>query len=272
MSGGPQNVRSEDLAALLNDRHERYNRPAFIPDDPIAIPHRFTAKEDIEVAGLLAATLAWGRRDIILKNCTALLARLADAPHAFVVNATAKEIEAAATGFVHRTFNATDLAHYLRALQRIYRELGGLEAVFSAQMCPTDPDCANALRGYRAAMLSPELNPPARVRKHIHDIDRGSAAKRLCMYLRWMVRRDKRGVDFGLWRGISPAQLVLPLDVHTGRVARALGLLHRKQNDWKAVQEVTAPLRALCPEDPAKYDFAIFGLGVYEGFPGTTTA
>jgi uncharacterized protein (TIGR02757 family) len=256
----PPGEATDSLRALLEDRYLRYNSPAFVPDDPVAIPHRYSQARDQEVAGLLAATLAWGQRPTILRSCLALLARMDDAPHAFVCQASTKELDAL-DGFVHRTFNGTDARSFVLGLRHIYTTHASLEDLWLAA---GGADMAAGLQAFHAAMTTaPGVAP--RSHKHVPDVQKGAAAKRLNMYLRWMVRQDRRGVDLGLWTRLSPAGLLLPLDLHTGRVARALGLLHRPQSDWRAVQEVTAALRLLDPADPVKYDFALFGLGIYEG-------
>ncbi len=247
----------------MNDRYAKYNTPDFIAPDPISIPHQYSKKEDIEISGLLTATIAWGRRDLVLRSANRLLTLMDHTPHEFVLHASERDMNRL-DDFVHRTFNATDARYFIQVLGHIFREHGGLEAVFSAGLRDESSDLYHALAHFREVFLSlPDA--PKRTGKHVSDVTRNASCKRLVMYLRWMIRSDKNGVDFGLWKSISPSQLVLPLDVHTGRVARALGLLHRKQNDWKSVQYVTRLLRELDPDDPAKYDFAIFGLGIYEG-------
>ncbi|MBX3102344.1 MAG: TIGR02757 family protein [Bacteroidetes bacterium] len=253
---------SAEVAELLKDRYLRYNTPAFIEPDPICIPHSYTRREDIEIAGLLAATIAWGQRPTILRNARRLMALMEDAPYDFVMQATEADL-LPLEAFVHRTFNGWDAQSFVKGLRHIYTRHGGLEAVF-ARNTESSTDLMPGLIAYHETMLAaPGFIP--RTRKHVPDVRRGAAAKRLNMYLRWMVRRDSRGVDFGLWNSISPARLLLPLDLHTGRVARALGLLSRNQDDWRAVQALTGTLRTLDPQDPVKYDFALFGLGVYEG-------
>jgi uncharacterized protein (TIGR02757 family) len=237
---------------------KKYNAPSFIPSDPVSIPHRFRGKEEREISGFLAATLAWGRRDIILKSCDRLLRLMEDAPYDFVMNASAADLKPLNT-FVHRTFNGTDAVAFVKSLQHVYRNHGGLEAIFTP--LPTDePDTGAHITRARGIFF--ELKHPTRTEKHFADPSRGSAAKRINMFLRWMVRRDENGVDFGIWKSISPAQLICPLDVHSGRVARKLGLLTHKQNNWKGAVELTANLRELDTEDPVRFDYVLFGLGV----------
>jgi len=248
------------LYALLESRHDRYNIPDFVPDDPIGIPHRFSRKEDIEIAGFFAALLAWGKRALIIRSTDRLMALMGEAPHDFVMAATAHD-RATLDAFVHRTFNGADAGGLVLALRHAYTHAGGLEGIFSAGISPSDADVFGGIVHARGILLAAE-GVHARTAKHLADPAAGSSAKRLNMYLRWMVRHDRRGVDFGLWTGIRPDQLLLPLDVHTGNVARSLGLLTRTQNDWRAVQELTAALRAFDPQDPVKYDFALFGMGV----------
>ncbi len=248
-----------DVKAWLDEAVLRYNTPAFIAADPISIPHLFTKREDIEIAGFLTATLAWGQRPTILANARRLMALMDDDPHAFVCGATARDLKRF-EGFVHRTFNGADCIFFMRALHNIYTRLGGMEAVISEAISEADADVTTGLIALRDAFFSCAGAQP-RTHKHFSDVTRGAAAKRLNMFLRWMVRRDCSGVDFGLWRGIHPRQLLCPLDLHTGNVARALGLLYRPQNDLKAVQELTAALRLLDAADPIRYDIALFGLG-----------
>ncbi len=249
----------KEIKQLLDEKAEQYNCISFIENDPILIPHKFTRKEDIEVSGLLTATIAWGKRKSIIANATRLMELMDDAPYEFVVNASAKDLKRV-HGFVHRTFNGTDCEFFLTALRTVYKRHGGLETVFSKGLSPSDPNVCNAIVNFRKVFL--QTKHMTRSEKHISDPSANSSAKRLCMYLRWMVRKDKKGVDFGIWTKISPSQLCLPLDVHTGNVSRLLGLLSRKQNDWKAVIEVTENLKQFDAVDPVKYDFALFGIGV----------
>ena len=256
-----------DLRDFLLEKAALYERPDFIPDDPIAVPHRFSDKADIELAGFIAATLAWGQRKTILASAGAFMDRLDGAPGDFMKHATADDIRTAAKGFVHRTFQPCDAELFLHALQALTHAYGGMESAFvpdgtnhNAEACLTAFHVrffeAAAQRGYVAD----------RTRKHVATPARGSAAKRLNMFLRWMVRPSRRGVDFGIWNQIAPSQLMVPLDVHTGNVGRKLGLLDRKQNDWKAVELLTAALRQVDPDDPVRLDFALFGLGAIEQF------
>lgn len=251
-----------DLKALLDLAHDRYNQPAFISEDPIQIPHSFEKKEDIEISGFLAALIAWGRRPMIIRNAHRLMELMEHAPHDFVMHASEDEL-ARLEPFVHRTFNGEDAKAMVRSLRMVYREKEGLEGVFSSAIKPEHPDVYQGIVSLHQLMTQPDWFTQ-RTYKHLANPAKGSAAKRLNMYLRWMVRQDKRGVDFGLWKGIRPSQLLCPLDVHTGNVARQLGLLHRKQNDWKAVVELTESLRTFCPEDPVKYDFSLFSIGIHK--------
>lgn len=247
------------IADFLNSKYEHYNTAQFIAPDPISIPHLFSLKEDIEISGLFAATLAWGNRKSILKNAGELVDRMDRRPYDFITGHQKKDLKQF-DKFVHRTFNATDLRFFISGLKHLYQEHGGLEQAFTKG---SSGELKNAIGLFRTRML--EVPHESRSEKHISDPFKKSSAKRLCMYLRWMVRSDKRGVDFGIWKGLSPASLHLPLDVHTGNVSRQLKLLTRTQNDWQAVEEITTQLRKLDPSDPVKYDFALFGLGV-EGF------
>ncbi|MDR2885307.1 MAG: TIGR02757 family protein [Rikenellaceae bacterium] len=249
----------DGLRELLERLHERYNSPEFIAGDPISIPHRYTDPHDIEISGFLAATIAWGNRKAIVRSARRMMEYLDDAPADFVCNATESDL-ARLTGYVHRTFNGGDLQTFVRALQRMEHRHGGLGAFFQNEYARTGSMPA-VLSAFRREFFS--LNHLPRARKHLSSIDKGAACKRLNMYLRWMVRDDGCGVDFGLWPRIPASALYLPLDVHSGNMARALGLLARRQNDWRAVDEVTCALRALDPADPVKYDFALFGAGIY---------
>lgn len=246
----------KELKDFLDEKACFYETPVFVELDPISIPHRFSRKEDIEIAGMLAATISWGNRAAILKSAHVMMDLLDNSPADFVTNATAADI-AQLSRFVYRTFQADDLCGMVRGLQNIYAN-GGLEAIFTPRQGET---VKHGIARYRAAMV-PFLSE--RTYKHLADVERGSAAKRINMFLRWMVRPSQRGVDFGIWKNISPAQLMLPLDVHTGNVGRALGIISRKQNDWRTVEQVTVKLAEFCPSDPVKYDYALFGLGVFE--------
>lgn len=246
------------LHELLEDRYRRYNVPAYIDDDPILLPHLFTNKEDVEIAAFLTASIAWGQRKTIIKNARELMRRMDDSPADFVLNAESSDL-AVVDRFVHRTFQATDCRFFIRALQDIYRQRGGLEEVFTKGYSESNT-VYDALRYFREVFLSTPHEP--RSEKHLSAVAANSAAKRLNMFLRWMVRKDEVGVDFGLWQGIPASALMIPLDVHVGKVGRALGLLDRRQDDWKAVEEITGQLRRFDTTDPAKYDFALFGMGL----------
>jgi len=250
-----------DLRSLLEEKTRLYNCPEFINNDPISIPRSFSSHQDIEISGFLAATIAWGQRTTIVKNGFRLMDIMDNSPYEFVLNAGASDLRRL-SGFVHRTFNGDDALFFIESLRNIYVNHQGLESVFSAGINTGDTDVYNGLCTFREIFLnSPHLQ---RSGKHIANPATGSSAKRINMFLRWMVRNDDKGVDFGLWKSISPSQLCCPLDVHVGNVARKLGLLIRTQNDWKAVMELTANLRQFDASDPIKYDFALFGMGVFE--------
>jgi uncharacterized protein (TIGR02757 family) len=219
----------------------------------------FSLKEDIEIAGFLAATIAWGNRKMIIKNAHRMMELMGNAPYDFVLSHQEKDLKDLES-FVHRTFNGQDFIGFIKGLQHIYQNHNGLEAVFSKQ----NPTIQHTISEFKQLFF--EIPHLVRTEKHISDPLNNSAAKRINMYLRWMVRQDNKGVDLGIWKSISPAALSCPLDVHSGNVARKLGLLHRKQNDAKALAELDNSLRKLDPNDPVKYDFALFGLGVFEGF------
>ena len=254
-------MNKEELKELLDEKYVEYCKSdLFIHTDPIQIPKAFEEKEDIEIAGFLAASLAWGQRPTIIKKCRELMSLMDYAPHDFVMNATEKDYERF-RHFKHRTFNAYDCVYFLRSLANIYRNHGGLECVFTSAY-RRHGDMFKTLEEWRRVFT--ELPAAPRVLRHIADVDKGSAAKRVNMFLRWMVRCDGE-VDFGLWRGIPPSALLIPLDVHTGNTSRQLGLLSRKQNDRRAVAELTDALRAFNAEDPVRYDFSLFGLGAFAG-------
>ena len=249
----------QELYEFLEEKHERYNRPEFIENDPISIPHLFNKKEDIEIAGFLTAVIAWGQRTTIINNAKKLMNLMEGSPYDFIINAQIADL-GTFKNFAHRTFNGIDCVYFIKSLQNIYKNHGGLEAVFNR----SGEDLKTAISGFRSIFF--ELPYPARTLKHISDPAANSAAKRINMFLRWMVRKDNRGVDFGIWDKIRMSRLYCPLDVHSGRVARKLGLLKRRQSDWKAVTELTGKLSEFDPADPVKYDFALFGLGVTERF------
>ncbi len=254
-------MRSKDIHALLDRYADLYNQPTFLADDPIGLPAAFEELQDKEIVAFWVAMLAWGQRKTILQKGLELIELMDGQPYQFVINHQASDLERF-RDWKHRTFNYTDTCYFLRWLQQYYRKHDSLEAAFSQHLCAKDEDITPALVGFHSAFFAlPEA--PHRTRKHLATPASKSRCKRLCMFLRWMVRRDERGVDFGLWTQISPAQLCLPLDVHVERVARELGLLSRKQADWQAVQELTNRLRIFDPKDPARYDFALFGLGVH---------
>ena len=239
----------------------RYERPRFITDDPIAIPHGFDDPRDREMIGLYAALLAWGRRATIMAKLAELCERMRFRPHAFVRDFDPARDAARLDGFKHRTFQPADALHLTRALSALLREHGTLETAFARHLPPDAPHVGPAIQGFSESVMAAVPEIPKRLQKHLARPATGSACKRLAMYLRWMVRPGP--VDFGLWTRIAPKQLVLPLDVHTGRQARALGLLDRKQDDWRAALELTERCRSFDPEDPCRYDFALFGSGAY---------
>lgn len=250
-----------ELKEFLDEKVQRYNHPTFIESDPIQIPHLYTLKEDIEISGFLTATISWGNRKMIIRNSQKLMAKLGNSPYDFVMNHNQNDLEKL-SDFVHRTFNGNDCATFIKSLKHIYQNHAGLEAVFSKNI-QTNTLQQN-ISNFKSIFF--EIKHDYRTQKHVSDPVNNSAAKRINMFLRWMVRNDKAGVDLGIWRTISPAQLSCPLDVHSGNVARKLGLLRRKQNDAKALSELDSNLQALDKNDPVKYDFALFGLGVFEGF------
>jgi uncharacterized protein (TIGR02757 family) len=254
-------LRPDDLKEFLDEKADLYNRPSFIEADPISIPHMFSKKEDIEISGFLSAVIAWGNRKMIVRNGNRMMQLMGNAPFDFVMNAGEDDMESL-NGFVHRTFNSADFKYFIKALRHIYDNYGGMENIFTANQ--TTDSLQPAIHSFYEAFF--ELPHSRNSERHIGDPLKGSASKRINMFLRWMVRDDNRGVDFGLWKSIPPSILSCPLDLHSGNVARKLGILSRKQNDAKAVIELDNVLRTLDREDPVKYDFALFGLGINENF------
>lgn len=243
---------------LLDRKADTYNQPSFIPFDPVSIPHRFTKKADIEIAGFFAAIFAWGNRTTIISKTAELMERMDNAPHQFCLGHGEKDLKKL-LDFKHRTFNATDLLYFVAFLHSHYRRYASLENAFTMH----GHDVEQMLTGFHHYFFSLE-EVPQRTRKHIATPERGSTCKRLNMFLRWMVRKDERGVDFGIWTHIAPSALICPVDLHVARVARKLGILQRKQTDWLAALELTEYLRTLDPKDPVRYDFALFGMGALE--------
>jgi uncharacterized protein (TIGR02757 family) len=251
---------SQEIIDLLEIKSTYYNNNGFIESDPISVPHGFSKKEDIEISGFLTAVLSWGQRRTIIRNANQLMSLMGFEPYDFIMNSD--EIDWKAFGdFRHRTFNGIDCQYFIKSIRNIYQYHGGLESAFGKA---GDANVIHRIIGFRDAFF--ELPGQARTKKHLSNPATGASAKRINMYLRWMVRKDDRGVDFGIWHNISPSGLYCPLDVHSGNVARKLGLLERKQNDWKAVTELTAALRTIDPVDPVRFDFALFGLGAHEKF------
>jgi uncharacterized protein (TIGR02757 family) len=249
-----------ELKQFLDEKYLQYNNPSFIENDPVSIPHRFVSKTDREVAGFLTAAISWGRRDLILRNSKLLMEAMDNSPYEFVRCCRSADLARLST-FVHRTFNGTDCTYFVVGLQNIYAHYKSMEDVIVEGMRVTGSLRAGLSYFRHLFFLLPHEK---RIEKHFADVMTGAAGKRLNMFLRWMVRRDSRGVDFGIWNRISPSELYIPLDLHSGNTARKLGLLTRKCNDWKAVEELTSVLREFDTEDPVKYDFALFGIGVNE--------
>lgn len=255
-------------AGVLKDFLERktaeYNRPSFIAADPVSVPHRFTKMQDIEIAGFFAAIFAWGNRTTIINKCLELMALMDNAPHQFIVQHEEKDRKRF-EAFSHRTFNATDLLYFISFFTYHYRRYASLEDAFAGHAASDAEPIEQALDHFYAYFFSlPDV--PSRTRKHIAAPAKGSGCKRLNMYLRWMVRNDQHGVDFGLWQRLRPADLICPIDLHVARVARKFGLLSRPQADWEAALSLTRQLRVFDPADPVKYDYALFALGVIEKF------
>jgi uncharacterized protein (TIGR02757 family) len=252
----------DNLKEFLEEKVNKYNCVDFIENDPVSIPHQFMIKEDIEIAGFLAATIAWGQRKTIINNANKMVELMGDSPFDFVMNHTNKDLNRL-SDFKHRTFNGEDFKFFIKSLKNIYQNHNGLEAVFAVK---DDNTMLPGIENFRNTFFEIAKEENKRPYKHVSSPLKGSASKRINMFLRWMVRKDKRGVDFGLWKTISPSVLSCPLDVHSGNVARKLELLLRTQNDYKALTELDKSLRGMDNKDPVKYDFALFGLGVFEGF------
>ncbi|MFO7655547.1 MAG: TIGR02757 family protein [Bacteroidales bacterium] len=250
------------LRDFLEEKYQQYNQKSFIETDPVQVPHMFSVAEDIEIAGFLTSAISWGRRTTIISNAIRLMKMMDFSPYEFTLHATEHELKQL-VDFKHRTFNSADITGFLLSLKTIFTEHGSLKLFFEKSYNTTG-NLKETLILFRKVFVNGLMLQ--RTHRHISDISQNSSAKRLNLFIRWMVRNDKKGVDFGIWDKIPTSDLFIPLDVHTGNVARALGLLGRNQNDWKAVEELTANLRAFDPDDPVKYDYALFGLGVFERF------
>ncbi len=251
-----------ELKEFLEEKYLQYNNPSFIPSDPVSIPHRFKTLHDREISGFLTATIAWGRRDLILRSSNILLEAMDNNPYSYIKSAGKEDLNRLSC-FVHRTFNSADCIYFIKGLKHIYSNYNSMEDVILEGMKETGR-LKEGISHFRDIFFADQHE--RRTEKHFANVNRGAAGKRINMFLRWMIRRDNRGVDFGIWNRISPSLLYIPLDLHSGNTARKLGLLARRMNDWKAVEELTAVLREFDPADPVKYDFALFGLGVFEGF------
>ncbi|MEX0636909.1 MAG: TIGR02757 family protein [Ferruginibacter sp.] len=255
---------ASELIVFLNDKVKKYNQPGFIIADPICIPHQFSKKQDIEIAGFFAAIFAWGNRTTIIQKCNELMMRMDNAPHQFCMQHQGRDLKRL-LGFKHRTFTDTDLLYFVSFFHFHYHQYDSLENAFTQWMQPNDENIESALNGFYTYFFSlPDV--PSRTLKHIACPAKKSACKRINMYLRWMVRKDKHGVDFGLWKGIQPSQLVIPLDVHVARVARHFNLIQQQSSDWQTAVELTKVMKSIDPKDPAKFDYALFALGVLERF------
>ncbi|QUY58033.1 TIGR02757 family protein [Chryseobacterium arthrosphaerae] len=250
-------MKFEELRIFLNEKADQYNAPDFIENDPIQIPHRFSVKQDIEIAGFLAATISWGNRKSIIKSAEKMLNIMGNSPYDFILNYSEKDLESLQDKSIHRTFNGQDFSYFIRQFNRIYKENESLENLFEVN--ENEISFLHAIERFRNSFLEAEKH---RSHKHISSPYKNSSAKRIVMFLRWMVRKDKRGVDFGIWENTDQKYLSIPLDVHTGNISRKLGLVSRTQNDWKTVEELDKAIRQFDENDPAKYDFALFGLGV----------
>ena len=257
-------MKEKELIYFLNSKVDLYNQPSFIAADPISVPHSFSKKQDIEIAGLFAAIFAWGNRTTIINKAKELMLLMDNAPYDFCLHHSPADLKSL-EHFKHRTFNTTDLLYFVEFLQMHYQKFNSLEDAFVQKKRLNDITIENYLVSFYEYFFSLD-DVPDRTRKHVSTPAKKSSCKRLSMYLRWMVRNDNKGVDFGIWKKIKPSQLVCPLDLHVARVAKKMGLITRKQTDWETVLQLTHELRTLDPQDPAKYDFALFGLGVMEHY------
>lgn len=251
----------QDLKDFLDEKADFYNNPSFIENDPLQIPHRFSLKQDIEIAGFLTATISWGNRKSIINDAEKMMNFMENSPYYFIKNVSEKDLKPLERTSIHRTFNGEDFAAFILNLKKLYTENDSLESQFLIQ--EKEENFYHALHRFRQNFVGEQSH---RSDKHVSSTYKNSSAKRLIMFLRWMVRNDKKGVDFGIWDNIHPKHLSIPLDVHTGNISRKLELITRKQNDWKTVEEMDSALRKFNAEDPAKYDFALFGLGVSKDF------
>ncbi|MCW3161168.1 TIGR02757 family protein [Chryseobacterium oryctis] len=251
----------EDLRSFLDEKAEQYNHPEFIENDPIQIPHRFSLQQDIEISGFLTATISWGNRKSIIKSAEKMLDIMGNSPYDFVLNHSEKDVKEIQNKSIHRTFNGEDFTYFIKQFNRIYNENKSLEDLFKVN--DSETNFQHAIERFRNNFLQTEKH---RSHKHVSSPYKNSSAKRIIMFLRWMVRKDKHGVDFGIWKNIDQKYLSIPLDVHTGNISRKLELISRTQNDWKTVEELDVAIRKFDDRDPAKYDFALFGLGVTKEF------
>jgi uncharacterized protein (TIGR02757 family) len=255
-------MNQNELKVFLDFKYDHYNRPEFITTDPVSIPHRYSKKEDIEISAFLTAIIAWGYRPGIIKSASKLMTLMHDTPYDFILNTKEKELQQMKT-FVHRTFQNDDLLYFIYALKNIYENHHGLQNVFYSGYKKSN-SIKDSIINFRKIFLEGEHL--IRTEKHVSNPEKNSSCKRINLFLRWMIRNNDRGVDFGIWNNFSPSYLMCPLDIHSGNVSRKLGLLNRKQSDWKAVEELTGNLKMFDPADPVKYDFALFGLGIFEKF------
>lgn len=253
-----------ELKDFLDQKVLEYNQPGFISLDPISIPHAFHKKEDVEITAFFAATLAWGQRKTIINKCKELFNLMGNEPHQFVLHHSEEDLKAL-LAFKHRTFNDIDTLYFVHFFKWFYTNHTSLEEAFTIGWKP-DQDIMQVLLTNFHNFFFQLPDSPNRTKKHVATPLRKAACKRINMFLRWMVRDDDKGVDFGIWKTIQPYQLICPCDLHVDRVGRKLGLITRKQTDWQTATELTAKLREFDHADPVKYDFALFGLGVEEKF------
>ncbi len=254
----------EGTKELLERKYLQFNHIDFIESDPVSIPHWFSLKQDIEISGLFASVFAWGQRKTIIAKTSELLHLMDNSPYDFVLHHSDHDLKNLEK-FKHRTFNSTDTLYFVEFLKQYYQQYDSLENAFLKGMSPEDVHVKKSLSGFYNMFFSLE-NYPQRTKKHISTPDKNSACKRINMYLRWMVRKDDLGVDFGIWSEIKPSQLICPCDVHVERVARRLNLVSRPKADWQMAEELTANLAIMDKNDPVKYDFALFGLGIEKFF------
>jgi uncharacterized protein (TIGR02757 family) len=252
----------EEIVELLEKKYAFFNHPRFIEHDPIQIPHLFTKLQDREIMGFWVAILSWGQRTTILNNAKKLIELMDGVPHDFILHHNEGDLKRFES-FKHRTFQSTDALYFLRFFKKHYSIHNSLETAFVHENMANELNTGKAIHQFYSYFFD-DIWAPERTKKHVSSPQKNSACKRICMFLRWMVREDTKGVDFGLWKKIKPKQLICPLDVHSQRTAEKLGLINPGMANWKKAVELTEELKKIDPKDPVKYDFALYGMGIEE--------